>query len=224
MGPCGSQEDCIPTRWSETTPRLHGLYSLVSMAAPLLSFQGNLRDILPRHPFPKQRTKTLSQTPHNFLMALPPGVKNQCVLPILQVRPSGRVRTCSRSVSEEGTEPGLRPRGPGPPTPHCPESRLLGPVSRAGLTRSPHLPWLPAPGLSRSGPNCPKSLCQASVPTGPPFAMSPFPPLVFPQLPPLGAASSAFPPCRHQTLQGPSPALGHIIPGSSVATMSTNEM
>lgn len=66
------------------------------------------------------------------------------------------------------------PRGPGPPTPHCPESGLLGPVSRAGLMHSPHLPWLPDPSLSRSGPNCPKSLCQASVPTGPLFAMSPF--------------------------------------------------
>lgn len=109
-------------------------------------------------------------------MALPPGIRNLYSPHFTgkTVVPQGGSGIFQGLSVRRGQSQDSGPRGPGSPTPHYPESRLLGPVSRARLTHSPHVPWLQDPSLSRSGPNCPKSLCQASVPTGPLFAMSPF--------------------------------------------------
>lgn len=88
----------------------------------------------------------------------------------------------------------------------------------------PPLSWLPAPVLSRSGPNCSKSLCQACPHRPPTCNVFLSLPVSFPELPLLGAVSRACLPCSHQTLRGLSLVLGHIFSGTPVAAMSTNEM
>lgn len=97
-----------------------------------------------------------------------------------RIGPQGGPGVCSRSVSEEGTEPELTPGGPAAPMPHSPASRLLGPASRAGLTCSPSLssPCFQHPFSADVVPNpCPKPRSpQALLPAMPPFPSQSLPP------------------------------------------------